>query len=63
MMRAAESMTMTENANLIEILRAVGWTGDQISDFLLGVEGRVSVEETAQKIKRQTEGAASASER
>ena len=51
------AMTMSENANLIEILRAIGWNGEQISDFLLGVEGRVSIEETAEKIKKENKTA------
>ena len=38
-------MTMTENANLIESLRAIGFTDSQITDFLLSVEGRISIEE------------------
>ena len=43
-------MNMTENANFIEILRKLGWNGDQIGDFMLGIEGRISVEESAQRI-------------
>jgi hypothetical protein len=41
---------MNENANFIEILRMLGWTGEQINDFMLGIEGRVSLEETARRI-------------
>ena len=51
------AMTMSENANLIEILRAIGWNGEQISEFLLGVEGRVSIEEKAEKIKKENKTA------
>ena len=44
-------MTMIENANLVEILRKLGWTGDQIADYILGIEGRISTDECAQRIK------------
>ena len=36
-------MTTNERANFIEMLRGLGWTGDQIADFQLGIEGRLSV--------------------
>ena len=42
-------MTVTENANVAEILRAIGWNDTQIIDFILGVEGRISIEETARR--------------
>ena len=48
-------MTTTEIANLIEILRGLGWTGDQIADFQLGIEGRLSVKDTIEKVKEQEE--------
>ncbi len=38
-------MNMTENANLVEGLRALGWTGEQIADFILAIEGRITTEE------------------
>ena len=44
-------MNMTEAANFIEILRGLGWTGDQIADFQLGIEGRISVEESVDRVK------------
>ena len=44
-------MTMTENANLIEILKKLGWTGDQIADFILGIAGTISTDESAKRIK------------
>ena len=43
-------MTMTEAANFIEILRGLGWTGDQINDLQLGIEGRISVEESVRRV-------------
>ncbi|MBQ8955450.1 MAG: hypothetical protein IJ075_00595 [Lachnospiraceae bacterium] len=46
-------MTTTEVANLIEILRGLGWTGDQIADFQLGIEGRLSVKDSIKKVKEQ----------
>ena len=44
-------MNMTEAANFIEILRALGWTGDQIADFQLGIEGRITVEEATKRVR------------
>ena len=41
-------MTMNEAANLIEILKAIGWTSDQITNLMLGVEGRISIQQTAE---------------
>ena len=46
-----DRMNMTEAANFIEILRALGWTGDQIADFQLGIEGRITVEEATKRVK------------
>ena len=46
-----EDMNQNETANLIEILRCLNWKGDQINDLQLGIEGRVSIEETARRIK------------
>ncbi len=48
-------MTETEIPNIIEILRGVGWSGDQINDFQLGVEGRISVEEAVTRLQKNTE--------
>ena len=45
-------MTGAENANIIEILRGIGWSGEQINDFQLGIEGRVSVKETIENLKK-----------
>ena len=39
-------------SNIIELLRMLGWDGNQVSDFLLGVEGRISIEEAADRISR-----------
>ncbi len=46
-------MTGNETSNIIEILRGIGWKGDQINDFQLGVEGRISVEETVNRLKKE----------
>ena len=45
-------MTMTENANLIESLRAIGFTDSQITDFLLSVAGRISIEDFKKKFEK-----------
>ena len=42
------TMTMQENANLIELLAAIGLK-DHIGDFILGVEGRITIEEAAKR--------------
>ncbi len=47
-------MNMNETANLIEILRGLGWTGDQIADFQLGIEGRVTVKESIKRLKTES---------
>ncbi len=44
-------MNMTENANMVESLRALGWTGEQIADFILAVEGRITTEELKKRFK------------
>ena len=41
-------MTMTENANLIQFLQEIGWTDSQITNMMLCVEGRISIQEAAQ---------------
>ena len=38
-------MNMTENANLIEGLRRVGFSDTQIADLQLMIEGRISMED------------------
>ena len=43
-------MNMHENANFIQILENLGWTGEQINNFMLGIEGRLSIEETVRLI-------------
>ena len=47
-----------ETANLIEILRGLGWTGDQIADLQLGVEGRLTIEEAIARVKEQEQNKA-----
>ena len=41
-------MTMEGNANLVELLEALG-LHDHIGDFILGVEGRITIEEAARR--------------
>ena len=48
-------MNMGESSNLIELLWAVGFKGDEVSYFQLGVEGRISVEEAAKRINEMKE--------
>lgn len=36
---------MTENANLIEALRLLGFSDTQITDLILAIGGRISLEE------------------
>ena len=38
-------MNMAENANFNQILEKLGWTGEQINKFMLGIEGRLSIDE------------------
>ena len=42
-------MNMTENANLIEALRRLGFTDTQIADLILAIEGRISLDELEQR--------------
>ena len=43
-------MTMQENANLVELLRALGYE-ESLGDFILAIEGRITIEEAAKKLK------------
>ena len=47
-------MTMSEIANAIEFLQKIGWTDAQITNFLLSVEGRRSLEDGA-RVHREEE--------
>ena len=47
-------MTMQENANLVELLEAMGYK-EHIGDFILGVEGRISIEEAAKRCNSDKE--------
>ena len=42
-------MTMNENSNLILFLQAIGWSGDQINNFQLALDGKVPIEDAAEK--------------
>ena len=44
-------MNMTENANLIEGLRKIGFTDSQIADLMLMVEGRIDIDEWVKRFK------------
>ena len=46
-------MNMTEASNVIEILRGLGWNGEQIADFQLGVEGRITVSEAVDRVRKE----------
>lgn len=43
-------MNMSENANFIQILEKLGWTGEQINKFMLGIEGRLTIDEAVRLI-------------
>ena len=43
-------MEMRENANFIQILEGLGWTGEQINKFMLGIAGRLSISEAVRLI-------------
>ena len=47
-------MTMQENGNLVQIFRELGME-DCLGDFILGVEGILSPEEAAERIKEKKE--------
>ena len=49
-------MNMSENANLIEGLRLLGFTDTQIADFILAVEGRISLEEMKKRHDAEDKG-------
>ena len=44
-------MTMQENANLVEIFDKLGISAG-LGDFILGVEGRISTDEAAERLLR-----------
>lgn len=44
-------MNMTETANMIEFLQAIGWTDSQITNYQLCVEGRREIKIAAEKHK------------
>ena len=46
-------MNMTETANLVESLQAAGFTSQQINDFILSVEGRITIEEFKERYERE----------
>ena len=48
-------MNMTETANLVETLQAAGFTSQQINDFILSVEGRISIEEFKKRYEKELE--------
>ncbi len=48
-------MTEKEAANFIEILQKLGWNGEQINCFQLGIAGRLTIEDTVNQIKYNKE--------
>ena len=50
-------MNMSENANMVEGLRKIGFTDTQITDFLLMVEGRITQDEWEKRFNREKEKA------
>lgn len=50
-----DSMNMTENANFIQFLQAIGWSDAQITNFMLAVEGRISIEEAKEKHEKENQ--------
>ena len=46
-------MTMTENANMVEGLRAINFTDTQVADLLLMIEGRITVEEWKKRFEEE----------
>ena len=38
-------MNMLETSNLIQFLQAIGWSDSQITNLVLAVEGRITLEE------------------
>ncbi|MBQ7583980.1 MAG: hypothetical protein IJT24_05160 [Lachnospiraceae bacterium] len=47
-------MTMSENANMVEFLLEIGWSSDQVTNYLLVIEGRRSIADGA-KLHRSLE--------
>ena len=50
-LRGGGVMTMQENANLVEIFDKLGISAG-LGDFILGVEGRISTDEAAERLLR-----------
>lgn len=46
-------MNMTENANMIQFLQSIGWEDAQITNFILCIEGRISIEEASERHKEK----------
>lgn len=46
-------MTMEETANMIETLQAAGFTSQQINDFILSVEGRITIGEFKERYEKE----------
>ena len=44
-------MNMTENANMIQFLQSIGWSDAQITNFMLCIEGRITIDEASRKHK------------
>ena len=48
-------MDMTENANFIEALERIGFTSKQITDLILCIEGRITIDEFAERYEQEKE--------
>ena len=48
-----DQMNMTENANLIQFLKAIGWTDSQITNLILCIEGRITIKTAAKNHKQK----------
>ena len=42
-------MNMNENASFIQFLQQIGWNDSQILNFLLCIDGRISIEDAVKK--------------
>ena len=48
-------MTANESANLNQTLQAIGWSDSQITNLILSMEGRISIQDAAEKHKELEE--------
>ncbi len=48
-------MDITENANFIEALERIGFTSKQITDLMLCINGRIEIDEFAERYEQEKE--------